>query len=80
MTSEQEKDWKKKWKSRTFLFALAWSLFVPIGIVVQAFTAVEIPIDKLVGLSGAIVLAFIGGEKAINAFKASKSIKEKNGE
>lgn len=69
-----------KFKSRTFWFAVVWSMFVPLSVVIQAFTTIELPIDKIVGLSGAIVLAFIGGEKAINAFKASKAAKDNNSE
>ena len=62
----------RKWKSRTFYFAVAWTLFVPLSVLVQGFTTVELPLDRIAGLAGAIVLTFIGGEKAINAFKASK--------
>ena len=69
----KKQNWtKRKWVSRTFYFAVAWTLFVPLSVLVQGLIEVELPLDRIVGLAGAIVLTFIGGEKAINAFKASK--------
>ena len=56
-----------KYKSRTFWLAVAWSAFVPIGLVVAPFV-VKYGVDSswlgnLITASGIIVGAFVGGEK-----------------
>jgi hypothetical protein len=55
----------EKLKSRTFWFSVVWSSFVPLSILAQVLLggAVEIPIGTLIGMSGSITLAYVGGEK-----------------
>ena len=54
----------EKLKSRTFWFAVIWSAFIPLAIIMQVFVpTVEIPIGTLISMSGSIVIIYTGGEK-----------------
>ena len=57
-----------KWKSRTFILAVAWSTFVPLGLIASiVLSRYGIPssgwLMSLITASGVIVTAFVGGEK-----------------
>lgn len=54
-----------KLKSRTFWFASVWTLFVPIGLIVQVSTDVVIPLGELILMAGSIVTVYIGGNKIV---------------
>lgn len=66
-----------KWKSRTFLFALIWTFFVPLGIVAAIILAkYDINtawLTPLVTSSGAITTAFVAMEKLRKAKRESKN-------
>jgi hypothetical protein len=62
----------EKLKSRSFWFAVVWTLFVPLAFIAQIYTQVQMPIGELIVMSGAIVTTVIGGNKLITNSKVKK--------
>ena len=66
-----------KMRSRTFWLAVAWSVFVPAGLVSSVLLA-RYGVDSswlgnLITASGIIVAAYVGGEKLINSVKEKRN-------
>lgn len=69
MVFEGEK-WWQKWWSRTFWLAASWTLLVAFGVIAHiVWHATSVPVGELVTYGGLICLAYIGGEKAVDAFR-----------
>ena len=62
-----------KLKSRTFWLAIAWSAFVPLGIIAQwaLGESAKLPLSELIVGATVVVGAFVGGQKLVDAKSAA---------
>ena len=49
----------KKFKSRTWLLSVFWSLMVPVAMIAQGFIEYELPLGQIVTLAGVVVGGFM---------------------
>ena len=59
MTDEKKEQLKIKYQSRTFLFALLWTLMTLIGLAGNVFLDVEVPLGELITAAASIVALFM---------------------
>jgi uncharacterized membrane protein len=57
----------KKLKSRTFWFAVAWTLYAFVITGLEAVFKIQLPVAEGVWTAAGIVLVYIGGNKIIDA-------------
>jgi len=63
----------EKFKSRTFWLTVTWTSFVPISVIIQIFTKVELPIESIVQISGLLSIAYVTGNKLNNMVKKKEA-------
>ena len=61
-----------KFKSRTFWLTVVWTSFVPISIITQVLTNINLPLEDIVMYAGLLTITFTGGNKAVNWIKMKK--------
>ena len=67
----EEKEYNK-FKSRTFWLTVVWMGFIPLSLIIQPFTVVSIPIEKVIEYAGILSITYVGGNKLYNTFKDKK--------